>query len=52
MIKRAGFFAGLALLPAAIVLFPAGTPSSHIRFSYQPIPFQLESDESQARNAP
>jgi hypothetical protein len=53
MIKRAGFFAGLVLLPGLVLFFSAGTPaSSPIRFSYQPIDFQLESNETLARNAP
>ncbi len=41
-----------ALLLAAFALFPATTPSSPIRFSYRPIAFQLDSDETPARNAP
>ncbi len=53
MIKRAGFFAGLVLLPVLVLFFSAGTPSSSpIQFSYHPIGFQLESDETLARNAP
>ncbi len=42
----------VAPLLAALVLSPATTPSSPIRFSYQPIVFQLDSDETPARNAP
>ena len=42
----------LALLLAALALFPASSSSPPIRFSYQPIAFQLESDETSARNAP
>ena len=42
----------LAPLVAAFALFPAPAPNPPIRFAYQPIAFQLESDETSARNAP
>jgi hypothetical protein len=42
----------LGTLVGAFALFPATAPAPAIRFSYQPIPFQLESDETPARNAP
>jgi hypothetical protein len=42
----------LAPLVAAFALFPAPAPAPPIRFAYQPIAFQLESDETSARNAP
>ena len=42
----------IAPLLAAFALFPATSPSSPIHFSYQPIAFQLDSDETPARNAP
>ncbi|MGA8026463.1 MAG: CRTAC1 family protein [Bryobacteraceae bacterium] len=42
----------LALVSAAIALFAAADPAAAIRFSYQPISFQLDSDETPARNAP
>jgi hypothetical protein len=53
MLKLVGALATLPLLAGALVFFSAraGSPSP-IRFSYQPIPFLLESDETKARNAP
>ena len=41
-----------ALLLGGFVVFQPSVPSGAIRFSYQPIPFQLDSDETSARNAP
>jgi hypothetical protein len=52
MLKQAGLFGILALVAGAFLLFSAGTASSPIRFSYQPIAFQLDSNETPARNAP
>lgn len=52
MLKQAGLFGILVLVAGAFLLFSAGTASSPIRFSYQPIPFQLDSNETPARNAP
>ena len=52
MLKQAGLFGILVLVSGAFLLFSAGTASSPIRFSYQPIPFQLDSNETPARNAP
>jgi len=42
----------LAPLVAALVVFSSPAPTPPIRFDYQPIPFQLESNETPARNAP
>lgn len=42
----------LGPLAAALVLYSAAPAISPIRFVYQPISFQLESDETPARNAP
>jgi hypothetical protein len=42
----------LAPLVAAVAVLSAPAPTSPIRFAYQPIAFQLESDETPARNAP
>jgi hypothetical protein len=42
----------LAPLVAALVVFSSPAPTPPIRFVYQPIPFQLESNETSARNAP
>jgi len=42
----------LGPLVATFALYPAAPSDSPIRFSYQPIPFQLESNETSARNAP
>ena len=44
--------AGLTLLVAAVALWSAPARSVPIRFSYQPIAFQLDSGETPARNAP
>jgi hypothetical protein len=59
MKKRAGggepppFWAAVgALLVAAFALFAEAGSSVPIRFSYQPIAFRLDSDETPARNAP
>ena len=52
MLKQAGLFAILVLAAGAFLLFSAETASSPIRFSYQPIAFQLDSNETPARNAP
>jgi hypothetical protein len=53
MMKLVGALATLALLAGAFVFFPARASSpSPIQFVYQPIPFQLESNETPARNAP
>ena len=53
MMKLPGALATLALLAGAFVFFPARASSpSPIQFVYQPIPFQLESNETPARNAP
>jgi enediyne biosynthesis protein E4 len=52
MFKQAGLFGILVLVAGAFLLFSAGTSSSPIRFSYQPIAFQLDSNETPARNAP
>jgi len=53
MMKLLGALAALAWLAGAFLFLPAraGSPSP-IQFVYQPIPFQLESDETPARNAP
>ena len=42
----------LAPLVAAVAVLSAPAPTSPIRFVYQPIAFQLESDETPARNVP
>lgn len=42
----------LTVLAATVALTSATTPAPAIRFAYQPIPFQLESDETPSRNAP
>jgi len=52
--KPAGVAAAALLLAlSAFVFLPAApAPSSPIRFSYRPIAFQLDSNETPARNAP
>ena len=52
MLKQTGLFGILVLVAGAFLLFSAGTAPSPIRFSYQPIAFQLDSNETPARNAP
>ena len=53
MMKLPGALATLGLLAGAFVFISARASSpSPIQFVYQPIPFQLESNETPARNAP